>query len=295
MDAKEFHAAARRIEGLQRKLCETEVERDAWKRSYQDLSKSAHRELTEVRVTARQEIERTREEQRNVWHEQLGARDDESLSDAIKRVLEGSDALRTEVETWHTLNVQWREMLGALPQESLTEAINRVVMTKAERDKQSALIDEQRRLLAAKQTEIGALEAERDEMKEEIKQANKEASDATARQRMTEARALKYSAQAEDARREIERLRSEVESLRAKFNAKTVEWPEWAKVGARVRVRSNDCMTTQNSDRVVGEELVIYKVDRRDWTIQAESFGWAHVSDLEPVAEHTQPAVAVQS
>ena len=121
--------------------------------------------MTEVRVTARQEIERTREEQRNVWHEQLGARDDESLSDAIKRVLEGSDALRTEVETWRALNVQWREMLGALPQESLTEAINRVVMTKAERDKQSALIDEQRRLLAAKQTEIGALEAERDDLR----------------------------------------------------------------------------------------------------------------------------------
>ena len=211
MDAKEFHAAARRIEGLQRKLCETEVERDAWKRSYQDLSKSAHRELTEVRVTARQEIERTREEQRNVW----------------------------------------REMLGALPQESLTEAINRVV-------------------------------AERDEMKEEIKQANKEASDATARQRMTEARALKYSLQADEARREIERLR-------AKLASRTVEWPEWAKVGARVRVRSNDCMTTQNSDRVVGEELVIANVDRRDWTIRAESFGWVHVADLEPVAEHTQP------
>lgn len=109
MDAKEFHAAARRIEGLQRKLCETE-------------------------------------------------------------------------------------------------------MTKAERDKQSALIDEQRRLLAAKQTEIGALEAERDEMKEEIKQANKEASDATARQRMTEARALNYSLQAEEARREIERLRAKLAS-----------------------------------------------------------------------------------
>jgi len=213
VDAKEFHAAARRIEGLQRKLCETEVERDAWKRSYQDLSKSAHRELTEVRVTARQEIESTREEQRNVW----------------------------------------REMLGALPQESLTEAINRVV-------------------------------AERDEMKEEIKQANKEASDATARQRMTEARALKYSLQADEARREIERLR-------AKLASRTVEWPEWAKVGARVRVRSNDCMTTQNSDRVVGEELVIANVDRRDWTIRAESFGWVHVSDLEPVAEHVAPPV----
>lgn len=213
MDAKEFHAAARRIEGLQRKLCETEVERDAWKRSYQDLSKSAHRELTEVRVTARQEIESTREEQRNVW----------------------------------------REMLGALPQESLTEAINRVV-------------------------------AERDEMKEEIKQANKEASDATARQRRTEARALNYSLQADEARREIERLR-------AKLASRTVEWPEWAKVGARVRVRSNDCMTTQNSDRVVGEELVIANVDRRDWTIRAESFGWVHVSDLEPVAEHVAPPV----
>ena len=192
MDAKEFHAAARRIEGLQRKLCETEVERDAWKRSYQDLSKSAHRELTEVRVTARQEIERTREEQRNVW----------------------------------------REMLGALPQESLTEAINRVVMTKAERDKLSALIDEQRRLLAAKQTEIGALEAERDDLRkvvemvhadlgiqrgdhvgEAISELKKEASDATARQRMTEARALNYSLQAEEARRETERLRGEVATL----------------------------------------------------------------------------------
>lgn len=145
--------------------------------------------------------------------------------------------------------------LRGMPQESLTEAINRVV-------------------------------AERDEMKEEIKQANKEASDATARQRRTEARALNYSLQAEEARREIERLR-------AKLASRTVEWPEWAKVGARVRVRSNDCMTTQNSDRVVGEELVISKVDRRDWTIRAESFGWVHVADLEPVAEHTQPAVAV--
>ncbi len=263
MDAKEFHAA-----------------------------KSAHRELTEVRVTARQEIERTREEQRNVWHEQLGARDDESLSDAIKRVLEGSDALRTEVETWRALNVQWREMLGALPQESLTEAINRVVMTKAERDKQSALIDEQRRLLAAKQTEIGALEAERDEMKEEIKQANKEASDATARQRMTEARALKYSAQAEDARREIERLRSEVESLRAKLNAKTVEWPEWARDGARVVVKSCD---SYHTDASIGFEFVIAEIDRGDSTVGDGKGTWASIFDLEPVAEHTQPAVAVQS
>lgn len=279
MDAKEFHAVSRRVEGLTRRLCGTEVERDAWKRSYQDLSKSAHRELTEVRVAARKEIERTREEQRNVWHEQLGARDDESLSDAIKRVLD-----------------------------------DREVVTKAERDAQSVLIEEQRRLLAEKQTEIGALEAERDDLRkivemvhadlgiqrgdhvgEAISELKKEASDATARQRMTEVRALKYSAQAEDARREIERLRSEVESLRAKLNAKTVEWPEWAKVGARVRVRSNDCMTTQNSDRVVGEELVIANVDRSYWTIRAESFGWVHVADLEPVSEHTQPAVAVQS
>lgn len=194
------------------------------------------------------------------------------------------------------------------------DAKDREVVTKAERDAQSVLIDEQRRLLAAKQTEIGALEAERDDLRkivemvhadlgiqrgdhvgEAISELKKEASDATARQRMTEVRALKYSAQAEDARREIERLRSEVESLRAKLNAKTVEWPEWAKVGARVRVRSNDCMTTQNSDRVVGEELVIAKVDRSDWTIRAESFGWVHVADLEPVSEHTQPAVAVQS
>ena len=285
MDAKEFHAAARRIEGLQRKLCETEVERDAWKRSYQDLSKSAHRELTEVRVTARQEIERTREEQRNVWHEQLGARDDESLSDAIKRVLEGSDALRTEVETWRALNVQWREMLGALPQESLTEAINRVVMTKAERDKQSALIDEQRRLLAAKQTEIGALEAERDEMKEEIKQANKEASDATARQRMTEARALNYSLQAEEARREIERLR-------AKLASRTVEWPEWARDGARVVVKSCD---SYHTDASIGFEFVIAEIDRGDSTVGDGKGTWASIFDLEPVAEHTQPAVAVQS
>jgi DNA repair exonuclease SbcCD ATPase subunit len=159
------------------------------------------------------------------------------------------------------------------------DAKDREVVTKAERDAQSVLIDEQRRLLAEKQTEIGALEAERDDLRkivemvhadlgiqrgdhvgEAISELKKEASDATARQRMTEVRALKYSAQAEDARREIERLRSEVESLRAKLNAKTVEWPEWAKVGARVRVRSNDCMTTQNSDRVVGEELVIAKV-----------------------------------
>lgn len=88
-------------------------------------------------------------------------------------------------------------------------------------------------------------------------------------------------------------LAVDISGLFSKLASRTVEWPEWAKVGARVRVRSNDCMTTQNSDRVVGEELVIANVDRRDWTIRAESFGWVHVSDLEPVAEHTQPAVAV--
>lgn len=98
-------------------------------------------------------------------------------------------------------------------------------MDAKERDAQSVLIEEQRRLLAAKQTEIGALEAERDDLRkivemvhadlgiqpgdhigEAISELKKEASDATARQRMTEVRALKYSAQAEDARREIERL-----------------------------------------------------------------------------------------
>ena len=189
---------------------------------------------------------------------------------------------------------------------ALQEALSK--MTK-ERDAQSALVAKQRHLLAAKQTEIGALEAERDDLRkivemvhadlgiqrgdptsEAISELKKEASDATARQRMTEARALNYSLQAEEARREIERLR-------AKLASRTVEWPEWAKVGARVRVRSLFCMTTQNSGRkwVVGEELVIANVDRRDWTIQAESFGWVHVADLEPVAEHTQPAVAVQS
>ena len=220
MNAKEFHAAARRIEGLQRKLCGTEVELDAWKRSYQDLSKSAHRELTEVRVAARKEIERTREEQRNVC-------------------------------LCHP---------------------------------QSVLIEEQRRLLAAKQTEIGALEAERDEMKEEIKQANKEASDATARQRMTEARALNYSLQAEEARREIERLRSEVESLRAKLASRTVEWPEWARDGARVVVKSCDSYCT---DASIGFEFVIAEIDRGDSTVGDGKGTWVCIFDLEPVAEHT--------
>jgi hypothetical protein len=136
VDAKEFHAVSRRVEGLTRRLCGTEVERDAWKRSYLAI------------------VEHT--------------------------------------------------------------------VTKAERDAQSVLIDEQRRLLAEKQTEIGALEAERDDLRkivemvhadlgiqrgdhvgEAISELKKEASDATARQRMTEVRALKYSAQAEDARREI--------------------------------------------------------------------------------------------
>ncbi len=163
---------------------------------------------------------------------------------------------------------------------ALQEALSK--MTK-ERDAQSALVAKQRHLLAAKQTEIGALEAERDEMKEEIKQANKEASDATARQRMTEARALNYSLQAEEARRETERLR-------AKLASRTVEWPEWAKVGARVRVRSTRYAVTQ-CNFVGGEEFVVAKADEYEWALMSKHQFWAHVSDLEPVAEHTQPAV----
>lgn len=162
MNAKEFHAAARRIEGLQRKLCGTEVERDAWKRSYQDLSKSAHQDLTEAR---------------KALHESLEERDE-----AIKELRESTQENKT--------------------------------------------------------------------------------------------------------------LSAEVESLRAKLNAKTVEWPEWAKEGTRVRVRSTHCSITQAAQYCVGDEFVIEELDEDDWSANAGDGGrWAFIGDLEPVAEHVAPPV----
>jgi len=184
VDAKEFHAAARRIEGLQRKLCETEVERAL-------------------------EAER--------------------------------DDLRKIVEMVHAdLGIQRGDHVG-----------------------------------------------------EAISELKKEASDATARQRMTEVRALKYSAQAEDARREIERLRSEVESLRAKLASRTVEWPEWARDGARVVVKSCDSYHTAaaQADAEPGFEFVIAEIDRGDSTVGDGKGTWASIFDLEPVAEHVAPPV----
>ena len=91
-----------------------------------------------------------------------------------------------------------------------------------------------------------------------------------------------------------ERLRSEVESLRAKLASRTVEWPEWAKEGTRVRVRSTHSSITQAAQYCVGDEFVIEELDEDDWSANAGG-RWAFLGDLEPVAEHAQPAVAVQS
>jgi IS4 transposase len=98
-------------------------------------------------------------------------------------------------------------------------------------------------------------------------------------------------------RKQAERLRSEVESLRAKLASRTVEWPEWAKAGTRVVVKSCDSYHTAaaQADAEPGFEFVIAEIDRGDSTVGDGKGTWASIFDLEPVAEHTQPAVAVQS
>ena len=188
------------------------------------------------------------------------------------------------------------------------DAKDREVVTKAERDAQSVLIDEQRRLLAEKQTEIGALEAERDDLRkivemvhadlgiqrgdhvgEAISELKKEASDATARQRMTEVRALKYSAQAEDARREIERLRSEVESLRAKLNAKTVEWPEWANGDKLWRTTEGSIAPIGTLGRVLVVWSDAYQVELRKGFSTMWAFDDCTPCDPPPEASHITP------
>lgn len=195
MDAKEFHAAARRIEGLQRKLCETEVERDAWKRSY------------------------------------------------------------------------------------------------------SALIDEQRRLLAAKQTEIGALEAERDEMKEEIKQANKEASDATERvvkeRDALRAEVAQHRKEHAGDQQAIVGLLSERDKLRAEVTAlkhevDTLSCPYVS--GQRVRVKSEGGLITQQSEYGIGKIGII---NAFAFVARIGSRGWVDLQDIEPCdppADHDTPA-----
>ena len=91
-----------------------------------------------------------------------------------------------------------------------------------------------------------------------------------------------------NAKKGVEHLRSEVESLRAKLASRTVEWPEWAKEGTRVRVRSTRNAVTQRNF-ADGEEFVIEKVYYTDWAVRSPRQYWAHLSDLEPVAEHVAP------
>ena len=178
-------------------------------------------------------------------------------------------ALEGQCAEWKRIADELKAERNAAKQEAVSARQDAVTRAEADRKRIDGLMIQAQDMRA----EIAALQDRLDEQRSEAD-----------RDRSARSRALKYSLQAEEARREIERLR-------AKLASRTVEWPEWAKVGARVRVRSNDCLTTQNSDRVVGEELVISKVDRRDWTIRAESFGWVHVADLEPVAEHVAPPV----
>lgn len=93
-----------------------------------------------------------------------------------------------------------------------------------------------------------------------------------------------------NAANEVRHLKEERDSLRAKLAAKTIEWPEWAKVGQRVRVRSTRCAVTQ-CNFVEGEEFVVAKADELEWSLMSKRQFWAHITDLEPVAEHVTPAV----
>ena len=195
---------------------------------------------------------------------------------------------------------------------ALQEALSK--MTK-ERDAQSALVAKQRHLLAAKQTEIGALEAERDALKREVERLQGIKPELPPREGRGEGLpryGLRWNGPdrpvatpmddgfwvpwhlAKAAEMERTEWKREVESLRAKLAVKTVEWPEWAKEGTRVRVRSTHSSITHAAQYCVGDEFVIEELDEDDWSANAGG-RWAFLGDLEPVAEHTQPAVAVQS